>query len=220
MHHFVVRQRVHEPLAVLVHHGKRELVMRPFSEKGIDPEIVEGVMHPPHVPLQGKAEPALVDRMGDLGPRRALFRNRDHTGVQRVHRLIQLLEKRHRVEILTPTKPVAQPLPRLAAVVEVEHRGDGIHTQPVDVELLDPVQGVRKQKVAHFMARIVEDVGTPFRVITQSGIFMLVARRAIEAPQRPVVLRKVGRYPIEQHTDPRGMHRIHKAAELIGRAVT
>ena len=93
VHHLIVRERIHEPFAVFVHHCKREFVVRPATEKGIDFEIVEGVVHPPHVPFHRESEPTLTDGMRHLGPRRTLLSHRDHARVQRLHRLIQLLEK-------------------------------------------------------------------------------------------------------------------------------
>ena len=61
------------------------------------------------------------------------------------------------------------PLAGLAGVVEVEHRGDAVDAQPVDVELLQPVQGVGDQEVAHLRAPEVEDVGAPLGVLARAG---------------------------------------------------
>ena len=181
MHDFIVRQRIHEPFAVFVHHRKRELVVCALAEEGIDFEVVERVVHPPHVPLQRETEPALADRVRDTRPRRALLSDRDHAGMQRMHGVIQLLEKRHRFEILAAAESIAKPLARLAPVVEIQHRGHRVHAQPIDVKLLDPVQRVRQQEIAHFVARIVENMRAPLGVITESRIFVFVAGGAIEA---------------------------------------
>ena len=133
-----------------------------------------------------------------------------------MHRMIQLLEKRHRFKIFTPTEPVAEPLARFASVIEIQHGRHGIDPQSIDVELLDPVQRVRQQEIADFVARVVEDVRPPLGVIAQSRILVFVAGGAVKATQCPVVLRKMRRHPVQQHTDARHVHRIHERAEIIG----
>ena len=219
VHDFIMRQRIHESFAVLVHHGEGQLVVRTLPEKGIDLEVVEGVVHPPHVPFQREAQAAFIDWMRHARPRGALLSHRNHAGMQRMHGMIQLLEKGHRFEILTTSEAVAQPLPPLAPVVEVQHRSHRVHAQAIDVELLDPVERVGQQKIAHLIARIIEDVRAPLGVITESWIFVFVAGGTVEAPQCPVVLGEVRRHPVQQHADTRFVHRVHERAKVIGRTM-
>ena len=220
MHHLVVRQRVHELLAVLVHHREGELVVRTAAEEWIDTEVVQRVVHPSHVPLEREPEPAIGNRMRHTRPRRTLFGDGHDAGVQRVHGVVQLLEERHRLEILAAAESVAHPLAGFTAVVEVQHRGHGVHTNAVDVKLLDPVQRIREQKVAYFMPRVVEDVRSPLRVLAKARILVLVTRSPVEPAQRPIVLRKMRRHPIEQDTDSSLMQGVHERAELVGCTVT
>ena len=65
---------------------------------------------------------------------------------------------------------VGLPLALLAGVVEVEHRGDGVDPDAVDVELLQPVQRVGDEEVAHLLAPEVEDVGAPVGVLAALGL--------------------------------------------------
>ena len=219
VHHFIVRQRIHESFAVLVHHREGQLVVRTLAKERIDFEIVERVMHPPHVPLEGEAKAALGDGMRHLGPCGALFGDRDHTGMQRAHGLVECFQEGHGFEIFASAQPIAQPLSGLASVVEIQHRRDSIHTQSIDVELFDPVQRVRQQEVAHFITRVIEDVRSPLGVIAKPRIFMLVAGGPIEATQRPVVFRKVRGNPVEHDPNSRLVQRVHKRAKVVGRAV-
>src|ERR1044071_5355588 len=53
---------------------------------------------------------------------------------------LNFLEKLSASDILPPAEAVRPPLAFLAAVVEVEHRGDGISPQAVDVVLVEPEQ--------------------------------------------------------------------------------
>ena len=79
----------------------------------------------------------------------------------------------------------------LARVVEVEHRGDRIDAESVDVILVEPKDGGGQQKTADLVAAVVEDVTSPVGVKTLAVIGVLVDGRAVEACERPVVGREV-----------------------------
>ena len=87
----------------------------------------------------------------------------------------------HDSKILTSTESVAKPQPPFASVVEIQHGRHGIDPQSIDVELLDPVQRVRQQEIADFVARVVEEVRPPLGVIAQSRILVFIAGGAVKA---------------------------------------
>ena len=89
-----------------------------------------------------------------------------------------------------PPQAVGHPLAVAARVVEVEHRGHRVDPQAVDVELLEPVQGVGDEEVAHLVAPEVEHERAPVGVLALAGVGVLVEGGAVEAGQRPVVLGK------------------------------
>ena len=74
------------------------------------------------------------------------------------------------VEVLSTTVAVRHPSPGRPRVVEVEHARHGVHPQPVDVELVEPVEGIGDEEVAHLVAPIVEDIGTPVGVLPLTGV--------------------------------------------------
>ena len=90
-------------------------------------------MHPAHVPLQPEAEAADVERTRDARPRGGLLGDRLHVGVLAVDRLVEVAQEGDRLEVLAAAVDVGDPLAFLARVVEVEHRGDRVHAQAVDV---------------------------------------------------------------------------------------
>ena len=90
-------------------------------------------MHPAHVPFEAEAEPAEVGGPRDAGPRGALLGDGHDAGMPLVADFVEALEKIDRLEILAAAVHVRDPLAGLARVVEVEHRGHGIHAQAVDV---------------------------------------------------------------------------------------
>ena len=57
-------------------------------------------------------------------------------------RLVELLQELHRLKVARVAVLVRLPLAVLASVVEIEHICDGIDAQTVDVELLEPEQGI------------------------------------------------------------------------------
>ncbi|MNR43571.1 hypothetical protein D3C85_1622060 [compost metagenome] len=120
-----------------------------------------------------------------------------------VDRGVDLLKEGDGLEVLPSAKPVRLPLPFLAGVVEVEHRGDGVHAQAVDVEFVEPVQRVGDKEVADLAASEVEDQRSPVGVLTQGGVRVLVQRLAVELRQRPGILREVCGDPVEEYADAR-----------------
>ena len=96
---------------------------------------------------------------------------------------------------------VRLPFAFFAGVVEVQHRGDGVDAQTVDVELLEPVQRVRDEEVAHLGVPEVEDQGAPVLLFAPAWIGVLVEGLPVESGERPVVLREVPRNPVDEHAD-------------------
>ena len=218
VHHFVVRQRQHEVLGPRVHLAEGQLVVLILAVDRLFLDVVETVVHPAHVPLHRKAQPAEFDRSRHGRPRGRFLGDGEHAGEAAVHFGVHFAQEMDRLEILAPAILVGQPFARIARVVEVEHRGDGVDAQAVDVELVQPVQRVGDQKVAHLVAAEVEHQRAPFLVLATARIGMLVHRLAGEARQRPVVFRKVRRHPVEQHADVGLMAGVDKGAEIVGRA--
>jgi hypothetical protein len=107
---------------------------------------------------------------------------------------------------------------RLARVVEVEHRGDGVDAQPVHVELLDPVQRVGDEEVAHLVAAVVEDQRAPVLVLAAAGIGVLVQGLAVEAGERERVAREVPGHPVHDHADARAVQAVDQIAQVVGGA--
>ena len=58
VYHLVVREGEEEVLVEGVDEAEGQLVVVVFAVDGIVPHVAEGVVHPPHVPLQAEAEAA------------------------------------------------------------------------------------------------------------------------------------------------------------------
>ena len=147
-----------------------------------------------------------------------LLGEREHAGVARVQRLVQLLEEVDRLEVLVAAEHVRHPLAGLARVVEVEHRGDGVDAEPVDVVLAQPEERVREQEVAHLGPAVVEDERAPVGMRAAARVGVLVEVRPVEVGERPVVAREVGGDPVEDHADAALVQAVDEVAEVVGRA--
>ena len=128
---------------------------------------------------------------------------------------VELAQQVHGVEVLVAAVLVGDPLPGLAGVIQVEHGGDRVHAQPVDVELVEPIQGAGEQEVLHLVAPVVEDQGAPVAVLPLARVGVLVQGGAVEAGQGKGVAREVGRHPVEQDTDAVLVQVIDEVAEIV-----
>ena len=106
--------------------------------------------------------------------------------------------------------------PLLAGVVAVEHRRDRVDAQAVEVQLVEPVEGVGDEEVAH-LVRPWSNTSVP-----QSGcsavlrVGVLVERRAVEAGEGAVVAGEVGGHPVDEHADAALVEVVDEPAEVVG----
>ena len=84
------------------------------------------------------------------------------------------------------------------------------------MQLLEPVEGVGNEEVAHLVATEVEHERAPVGVLALAGVGVLVERGAVEAGERPVVLREVGRHPVDDHADAPLVQVVDQVAEVVG----
>ena len=120
------------------------------------------------------------------------------------------------LEIFAAAENVRDPLARLARVIEIKHRGDGIHAQAVDVILVEPEKRVGDQEIAHFVAAEIENERAPILMLALARIHVLVEIGAVEFREPVRVLRKMRRHPIHDHADAALMAAIDEMPELIG----
>ena len=208
VHVFVVRKRQKEAVAVVVRHRERQLVVVAAAVFGRGAEIIERVVHPPHVPLVVEAEAARLRRLGNAGVRGGVLR----------------AEHRRRVQRLQPAVHPAQELDRRAVhaagrvALPVDHAADRVHAQAVDVEFLEPVVRRRLQKAAHLAARVHEVAAAPLAA-ADVRVRVLVEGGAVVAGERVAVHREVHGHKVEQDADAAPVAGVDEVFELVQRAV-
>src|SRR5271155_3607287 len=97
-----------------------------------------------------------------------------------VENFVEMLDESDGFQILAPAEGIRNPLTRLARVVEVEHRGDCVHPQSVDVIFVDPEERIRDQIILDFVAAVIEYECSPIGMCAFSWVGVLVKMRAVE----------------------------------------
>ena len=113
MDHLVVGQRKHEVLREGVEAAEGELVVVLVAKDGIVLQVLQGVVHPTHVPLVPEAEPAGVGGSGHPRPRCRLLGHRLDVRMVAVDPDVELAEELDRFEVLPAPRAVGYPLPGL-----------------------------------------------------------------------------------------------------------
>ena len=207
--------RQDETLRERIHQGEGELIVVEGAVDRVIGEVLQGVVHPAHVPLQGEAQAAVPGRCGDTGPGGGFLGDGQCTRVHTLHGGVHLLDELDGLQVLAATVDVGLPLAVCTGVVEVEHGGHGIHTQSIDVEFLQPVQGIGDEEVTDLIATEVEDVGAPVLLLTAAPVWVLVEGLTVEPRQCPVILGEVGGHPVDDHADATGVEGVDELAQLI-----
>ncbi len=121
--------------------------------------------------------------------------------------------------MLPSTITIGYPLARFARVVQVEHGGNGIDPQPVNMVLTQPEQGTGEQEIAHLGTAIIKDVGAPFLMFAFARVRVFVEVGTIKIAQSKAVFGKVRGHPVEQDTDALLMQVIHKVLKIFRGAI-
>ncbi len=181
--------------------------------------VAQRVVHEAHVPLEAEAEAALVHRLRHLGPGGRFLGDRHRAGMGAVDRDVHRLEEADRLQILAAAARIGQPLARLARIIEVQHRGDRIDAQPVEVIFLGPVERVVDEEGQHLAPPEIVDRGLPVGVEALARIGMLVERRPVEMLEPEGIGREMGRHPIEDHADPDPVRAVDEARKALPVAI-
>ena len=219
VHDLVVADGQHEFLAERVGDAEGEQVVVVAAVDRIRAEVGERVVHPAEVPLVIEPEPAVVHAARDAGEGGRFLGGHGGAVGSLFDRVVRLAQEAHGLVVLAATVAIGDPPAVVAGVVAIEHAGDGVDAQAVEVVLLEPVQRVGDEVAADLAATVVEDQGVPVGVEPLARILMLVERRAVEAAEAVRVGGEVGGHPVGDDAEALLMGRIDERCELGGRAV-
>ena len=134
--------------------------------------------------------------------------------------LVELLDESDRLQVFVSPILIGDPLARLPRVVEVQHGGDGVHAQAVDMVLVQPEHRAGKQEGADFIAPEIVNQGAPVLMLALARVLMLVKARAVEERESVAILGEMSAGPVQDDADASLMSLVHKMAEVVRRAVT
>ena len=215
MHDLVVAQRANEVLGKGVHDGEREQPVVAGAPRKIGLHVVQGVVHPAHVPLVVEAQAAVLRRIGHERPRGGLLGHHHHVGVVRLHSAVDLADKCAGVQVLLGTVLVELLLSGIVdAKVEVQHAGYAVHANAVNVEVLEPVQYVGDQEGADLATGKIELVRAPV------GVNLVLKQHvAVKGGKAVGVGAKTAGHPVHDHANACLVACIDKVHELLRVAV-
>ncbi len=216
VHDLVVAERQDEVLGESIDQSESQLVVVVATVNRLARDVVERVVHPAHVPLEAEAKSADRCRARHHRPRGRLFGKRGGGGKIAEHHLVHALEERGRFEILDAAVLVGYPLALAAAVVAVDHRGDGVDPEPVDAVALAPEGRVGQQEICDLAAAVVVDQRVPVHVPAFARVDVLVKRGAIEASEAMGIGGEMAGHPVDHHLDAELMRAIDEGAKLVG----
>ena len=182
---------------------------------GILREVGQRVMHPAHVPFHTEPQATHVGRPRHHRPRGRFLRDGLDSRVFLVSLGGELAQKINGFEIFASTELVWNPLSLFSRIVEIEHRSNSIHSQPVDVILIQPEQPARHKKAAHLVAAVVEDERLPVRMEALASIGVFEQVRAVKVGQPMRVGREVRGDPVQNHPNALLVQIVHQVHEVL-----
>ncbi|OPZ92587.1 MAG: hypothetical protein BWY73_00731 [candidate division TA06 bacterium ADurb.Bin417] len=215
----VMGERQDEVFAEGVNEAEGQFFLVITAEERVLPEVGEGVVHPAQVPLVAEAEAALPGGARDLRPGGGLLGHRAGVREEAVDGFVEPLQEGDRLQVFASPVAVGHPFARPARVVEIEHRGDRVNPQPVEMVAVEPEEGAADQEIGHLVAPVVEDVGSPVPVFALARVGVFVEGGAVEPGQAVVVGREVGRRPVEDDSDPVAVQVVDEPGEVLRLAV-
>ena len=145
-----------------------------FAVDWILADVVQRVVHPAHIPFVAESESAIFDWAGHLRPCGRLFRRRSGMRKMGEYLGVEATQEIDRIEIFPAAILVGDPAPGGPAVVQIEHRSDGIYAQAIDAVPIQPEQRVRDQEIHYFGAAVIVDQRAPVEMAALQGIGVLV----------------------------------------------
>src|SRR5262245_9213211 len=110
-----------------------------------------------------------------------------------VGKLVELLDELYGFQILISAIPIWDPFTRTTRIIQIEERGHRIHSQAIQMIFAKPEKGVGQEKVADFVAAVVEDEGSPIPVLTAPRVSVFIEIGTIKIAQPMSILWKVCR---------------------------
>ena len=186
-----------------------------FSEIRVKLHIFQEIVHPAHIPLQGKSKSVLFCLSCYLRPccRFLCYHHRSVISSQNYG--IQMFEKFNSLQILIFSILICHPFSVFFSIIKIKHRSNCIYTKTIYVTLLHPEKRIRNKEVFHLRSSVIINLCSPVRMLTLSRIFMLIYSRSVKVCKPMCIFRKMSRNPVKNDTDFLSMKIIHQIFEIL-----
>ncbi len=111
MYDFIMTERQHKILIIIVHHTEAKLILVKFSFHRVKLEIIQRVMHPPHHPFHSKTQSVGKRWFGDSGPISCFLGDRLDVGKIPEYSLIKIFNEINSFQIAIPPMFIGLPFP-------------------------------------------------------------------------------------------------------------
>ena len=220
MNHLIMRKHQHIFLTVSICNGKGHLVVIILAEIRIQLHIFQEIIHPSHVPFQGKSKTAILCFASYLRPCRRLFGDHHSPMISSKDNRIQVLKKFNRLQILIAAVLIGYPLTVTLAIIQIKHGRYCIHTQAVHMAFFDPEKCIGDQEVLYLRTSVIVDLSAPVRMLPLSWVFMLINCCTVKISQSMGILGEMSRNPVQDHTDLLSVKIIDHILKVLWRAIS
>ncbi len=218
VHDLVMGERQDEIFGERVVQAEQDLTVMMLAVDRIPADVFERVVHPSHIPLVAESQPAPVNRLRYHRPGRRFLRHRGRVGKAREHFRIEAPKQADRFEVFSAAIFVWDPAALRSAVIEVEHRSDGVDAQPVDAISVGPEQAIGEEEIGDFGTRVIIHERVPVEMAALHRIGMFVNCRAVELTEPVRIVREMSGHPIENDGQAGAMAGVHQAGKVGRRA--
>ena len=171
-------------------------------------------MHPPHVPLEGKAQSVLFGMLRHLWPGGGFLSDDKGSVVAPLDHCVQVLEELYGFQVLVAAMYVGDPLALLTSVIQVQHGRHSVHPETVHMVLLHPVECIADEEVLDLVLAVIKYLGAPVRVFPLPGVRIFKKGFAVKVSQAMGILGEVGRNPVQYDAYAVLMQVVDKIHEL------
>jgi hypothetical protein len=160
----------------------------------------------------------MIRRARHLRPRGGFLGDGHHAGKFRVRDVVEFFQELDGLEVFAAAELVGNPLALLARVVEVKHRGDGVHAQAVHMKAFAPEQRVGDEKIGNLVPAKIKNQRAPVLMRALARVLVLEERGAVEFRERPFVARKMRGHPVHDDADAGRVQRVDEKLKILRRA--
>ena len=190
-----------------------------FTEIGIQLHVLTEIMHPSHIPLKAEVQAAFVNRPCNERPCGGFLRNCHNSGEGPSDDGVKMLEKFYGLQILVAAEFIGHPFAVFFAIIQIKHGSHGIHTQAVNMEFFNPEKSIGNQEIFYLVFAIVENLGAPVRMLSQSWIGMFKKRFPVKLRESVGILGKMRGHPVKDHTDFIAVKGINQVCKILRRPI-